>query len=283
MNTQPIPRAVVRLALVALVLIAGSGKPSAAGADPRSGPIRCRPGVRNAPGMRQLNANQLKQVLLSLREKTGWQSLAFDEAGFLVCPEPQLISGGSAAARRLLGAALNGSEAYELENHNASPDVSFARLAPGMDYVSLCASARFSVYPVQLDFADFSRLRGDGLACQAFDPGIAVLHELAHGVWQLCDAEQAAAEPGECEAYINQIRRELRLPERQTYKAQTHLGTLPPSASARLIAELRFASADATPGRAKPKRYRLQWEAEAVGPLTPLNRAAKADLTEGLQ
>jgi hypothetical protein len=256
-------------ALVALCLSAGSGKASAASDDA----VRFRPGVRNATGKRRLNDDQLKRVLQSLREKTGWQELAFDKAGFLVCPDPEAFDGGSAAARRLLGAAFGGAEAYELENHHASPSVGFARLALGTDHVIPGKSARFSVYPVQLDFADFSRLRGDGLARQAFDPGIAVLHELAHGVWQLLDAEQAGVEPGECEAYINQIRRELRLPERQTYQAQVRLGQLPPSVSTQLIAELRFVSAS---GQARPKRYRLQWEAEAVGPIAPLNRAAQA-------
>jgi len=275
-NIQPILRAVVCLALVGLGLTAGSGKTSAASA----GAVRCRPGVRNAPGRRQLNANQLKRVLLSLREKTGWQSLAFDEGGGLVCPEPQLINGGSAAARRLLGAALDGSEAYELENHNASPGISFARLATGMDHMRLCASARFSVYPVQLDFADFARLRGDEPVCRAFDPGIAILHELAHGVWQLRDTEQDGAEPGECENYINQIRRELRLPERQTYQARARLGTLPPNPFARLIAELHFVSAS---DAAKPQRYCLRWDAEAVGPFVLYNQAAHAATTAAVR
>ncbi|MGH9838495.1 MAG: hypothetical protein ACREEM_06910 [Blastocatellia bacterium] len=279
MNFQPVLRAVVCAALVALSLSAGRGGTSAAGDDTGAAAVRYRPGVRNAPGKQRLNAGQLKRVLLSLREKTGWQSLAFDEAGFLVCPDPQVFNDGSAAARRLLGAALSGAEAYELENHNASPDVSFARLALGMDSPNPHTSAIFSVYPVQLDFADFSRLRGDRPACQAFDLGVAILHELAHGVWQLRDAEQAGAEPGECEAYINQIRRELRLPERQTYQARAHLGSLIGQFSTQLIAELHFVSAGDTPGQAKPKRYRLQWEAERVGPVALVNRAAQAGPT----
>jgi hypothetical protein len=202
--------------------------------------MRYRPGVRNAPGKQRLNAGHLKQVLLSLRVKTGWPALAFDEAGFLICPAPQVFNGGAAAARRLLGAALGGAEAYELENHDASPSVSFAHLASGTDYVSLRTSARFSGYPVQLDFANFSRWRDDGPTRQAFDLGLVILHELAHGVWQLRDAEQADAKPGEYEAYINQIRRELRLPERQTYQAQAHLGKLDLSVHSLLIAELHF-------------------------------------------
>lgn len=275
MNVQPVLWAEVCAALIALCLVAAGGKTSAAS----DAAVHYRPGVRNAAGKQRLKAGQLKWVLQSLREKTGWQSLAFDESGFLMCPEPQLINGGSAAARRLLGAALGGAEAYELESHNDSPVVSFACLGSGVDYLNPRLDAKFRVYPVQLDFADFFHLRGDEPACQAFDPGIAVLHELAHGVWQLRDTTQADEEPGECETYINQIRRELRLPERQTYQAQARLGRLIGQVSTQLIAKLDFVSPSETPGQSKPKRYRLEWAVEPVGSTALVNLATRTDPT----
>ncbi|MCG3160500.1 MAG: hypothetical protein JMDDDDMK_01569 [Acidobacteria bacterium] len=273
MSIQPILRAVVCAALVALRLGAGSGKTVAASDAPRADAMRYRSGVRNAPGKRRLNAAQRQQVLQSLREKTGWQSLAFDEAGFLVCPEPQVINGGSAAARRLLGAALNGAEVYELENHNASLAINFARLTAGVTYRFFNSDAAISESSLQLDFADFTFLRGDELACRAFDVGVAILHELAHGVWHLRDAESDGAEPGACENYINRIRRELRLPERQTYQARVRLGTLEPNPLTRVIAELSFVSGRNT---VKPQLYSLRWDAESVGPIIPVNQAALA-------
>ncbi len=280
MSIQPILRAVVCAALAALCLGAGSGKTIAASDDSRAGAVRFRPGVRNAPGKRQLNANQRQQVLQSLREKTGWQSLAFDEAGFLICPAPQVINGGSAAARRLLGAALDGAEVYELENHNASPAINFARLTAGVTYRSFNSDAAISVSSLQLDFADFTRLRGDELARRAFDAGVAILHELAHGVWQLRDTESDGAEPGACENYINRIRRELRLPERQTYQARARFGKLEPNPLTRMIAELSFVSGRNT---VKPQLYCLRWDAESVGPIIPVNRVAQAGMTAAVQ
>lgn len=237
----------------------------------RADPARFRAGVRNTAGKKRLDASHLNRVLLSLREKTGWQSLKFDEEGFLVCPDPQAFSGGSEAARRLLGAAILGDAVYDLEVHNGSLAVTFARLAKGIDHEDLCTGAKISTYPVQIDFADFYQLRGDGPALKAFDLGLVILHELAHGVWQLRDAASGDEEPGECETFINQIRRELHLPERQHYSASARLGT---ANRPQLIAELHFTRALEKQGQArqsKQKRFRLQWEAETVGTITYLS------------
>lgn len=239
---------------------------------------RFRAGLRNAPGNERLNAGHLNQVLQSLRERTGWQALDFDEEGFLVCPQPNVFSGGSGAARRLLGEALFGAKAYDLEAHNRSQAVSFARLAPGTNYESSRTGVKISGYLVQIDFADFYELRGDGPALKAFDIGLVILHELAHGVWQLRDAARAEEEPGECETFINRIRRELQLPERRNYRAHVRLGRLNVKGGT-LIAELHFVSAVEKQGQAKQKRFLLQWEVETVGAITIFDRAAKAGMT----
>ncbi len=240
---------------------------------------RFRAGLRNAPGPEQLPVKQLQQVLQSLRDKTGWQDLFFDEETFLVCPEPARFSGGSAAARRLLWAALNSLEAYDLEAHQNSRAVTFGRLAPAVDFMSRRTGAKLSAYPLQIDFADFQQLRGDGPALKAFDVGLVVLHELGHAVWHLRDAAAVEDEPGECETYINLIRRELQLPERQNYVARVRSGTLNLLAGTRLIAELLFARTTEKQGGLKQDRYLLQWEAETVGTITRFNWKEKPGLT----
>lgn len=233
-------------------------------------------GVRNASGPQRLNASQLNQVLQPLREHTGWSALYFDDAGFLVCPDPQTFSGGSAAARRLLGAALFGDQVYDLEVHNGSPVVNFGRLTQGIDHEDARTGAKINARPVEIDFTDFSQLRGEEVALKAFDVGFVVLHELAHGVWQLRDAAFGQEEPGECENYINQIRRELQLPERQQYNARMHFCTIH---NTRLTAELYFIRTREKHGQTQKKRFLLYWDAEAVGSLSEYQRAKKPNLT----
>jgi hypothetical protein len=201
-----------------------------------------------------------------LREKTGWQSLQFDGEGFLVCPEPHAFSGGSESARRLLGEAIFSNGGYYLEARNGSPAVTFARLAPATDYQHHGTGARITYHPVQIDFADFNQLRGHRAALEAFDLGFVILHELAHGVWHLRDAESGEQEPGECETFINQIRRELKLPERLNYNATVRNGK-------RLIAELRFTRTFESQEPGRQRCYLLQWDVETVGTITVLSKA----------
>lgn len=234
---------------------------------------RFRPGLRTALGKQAFSADQLNQVLLSMREKTGWHALAFDEDGFLVCPDPQIFNGGSAAARRLLGEALFGDAAYELESHHRSPQVKFARLANGTDYVGHSKVLKISAYPIQIDFSDFRHLRGEGPVLKAFDPGFSILHELAHAVWRLPDVVSEGEEPGECERYITRIRRELHLPERQHYEAGARTRANRPQ----LIAELRFIRFSEKHGQLRRERFFLLWDAEMVGAL------AERSLTAGLR
>lgn len=213
------------------------------------------PGVRNVPGKRRLNTDQLNRVIESLREKTGWQSLRFDEDGFLVCPQPQTFSGGSQSARNLLSTAIFGDKAYDLEAHSFSPDVRFGRLVSGTNYLDDRTASQITGFPLQIDFADFFKLHGHDKAIKAFDLGLVILHELGHGAWRLRDAAFGEEEPGECENFINQIRRELNLPERQNYHAGIHAQSM--------MAELHFAHPAGQPG--KQKIYRLIWDTRLVG------------------
>jgi hypothetical protein len=231
---------------------------------------RYRGGLRNAPEKHRLSEKQLNVVLESLRTKTGWRELRFDEEGFLVCPEPEKFEGGSVSARLLVGEAIASQRAFDLEAYNQTSEVVFARLAMPIAYESRRTGARIEAYPMQIDFSDFDRLRGDGEALKAFDLGLVILHELAHGVWNLRDAKTAVEEPGECEAYVNRIRRELALPERQTYQAIVRPSLKSPAGGTTYLAELSFTRTVEKNGKMKNEQFFLRWEASAAGQMPAL-------------
>jgi hypothetical protein len=225
---------------------------------------RFRAGLRNSSGSQRLSAMQLQSVLDSLRHKTGFPGMRFDEEGFLTLGDRTRIGGGSATARELLIAAVEGDKAFELESHDHSPAIAFARMGGGPVYNNFTTNARITVESLQLDFADFAQLHGSREALAAFDLGFALLHELAHGVYRLRDAKDPGR-LGECERHINRMRRELGLPERQQYSARAR--KLAPSESTIRIelAELLFVCVSQTPGRAGTKRYfYLKWDAKRV-------------------
>jgi hypothetical protein len=58
-------------------------------------------GLRNSSGSRRLGATQLRKVLDSLRHKTGFLEMRFDEFGFLALGDRSSFVGGSASAGRV--------------------------------------------------------------------------------------------------------------------------------------------------------------------------------------
>jgi hypothetical protein len=232
-------------------------------------PFRYRGGLRNGSGERKLNAKQLDAVLTSLREKAGLFEMRFDENGFLALGDQTNFSGGSAIARALLDAAAKMAHAVDLESHMHSYQVAFARLAAPVAYRNYSSGAQIDVFPLEIDFSDFSKLRGDHQALAAFDPGFVILHELGHAALGLRDASGDPQGLGECEALINRIRRELNLPERQTYIAQAHAAqTFNPTYGSIRMAELVFARTTEKQGRLQIEKFNLWWEASKVGPIT---------------
>lgn len=174
-------------------------------------------GVRNSSGPHRLNERQLQMALESLRQKTGFVELEFDRQGALTLGNRQRIAGGSVTARALLVAAVDSANLYELESHERSPEIAFARLVESEDRGFGETGRRMIIYQAQLDFADFNCLSGAREAKASFDIGIALLHELVHGVLKLQDPPGETDEIGECDAYVNRMRRELQLPERLYY------------------------------------------------------------------
>jgi hypothetical protein len=231
-----------------------------------SDPLRYRGGVRNSNEERyRLNEKQLQAVLASLREKSGFLDMDFDDMGFLTLGDRTRFAGGSAAARALLIAAVDSHKSLVLENHSRSATLAFACLGSATVYESRLTGARIEAYPVQIDFADFAQLRGRKEVLSAFDLGFVILHELAHGALELPDAERNSTGIGECEGYINRIRRELGLPERQHYVARVQRIIPPPGQRSFQRAELRFAHWDEERGQLKQEHLYLGWESEKVG------------------
>ena len=229
-------------------------------------PFRFRGGLRNSAGFHKLSPKQLEAVLMSLRDKTGLIDMRFDENGFLTLGDQTKFSGGSAIARSLLDAAVTMGIAADLESHMYSSKVAFARLAEPVAYRNYSSGAKIDVFPLEIDFSDFSKLRGDRPALAAFDLGFVILHELGHAALGLRDAAGDPQGPGECEALINRIRRELNLPERQTYFAQTRReASFTPARGSTQFAELIFARTVEKQGRMQIEKFNLRWEALIVG------------------
>jgi hypothetical protein len=227
-----------------------------------SDPLRYRPGLRNSAGKQRLSAQQLQIVLDSLRHKTGFLEMCFDEAGFLTLGDRARTAGGSATARALIIATVDGDQVFELESHDRSSQVSFARLAIGHIYDDDRTGARIEATPVQLDFADFAQLFGNREALAAFDPGLSVLHELGHGVLRLHDAVGDTTRLGECDEHVNRMRRELEMPERQHYSPRLKMISL--AGSTYVLAELLFVRTSNEAGRAKAENFYLRWDAKKV-------------------
>jgi hypothetical protein len=120
---------------------------------------------------------------------------------------------------------------------------------------------------LQLDFADFNCLSGAREAKASFDIGIALLHELAHGVLKLQDPPGNTDQIGECDAHINQIRRELRLPERLYYHPGISVTRI---SGARNIVCARLVFVERATANSQPRaQYSLSWLPSQVAPNAP--------------
>jgi len=195
-----------------------------------------------------------------LQKITGWSDLTFDQNGALRVGSKEFV-GGSKAARELVAKAMDGPNAIVLEEANKRSDVVFCRVVPGRWKHQSSKSP--PVYVVLIDFADFEYVMGDDRALSAFDVAWAVLHELDHVVNDSGDAT-SAGETGECEAHINQMRRECNLPERTDYFYSYFPLTSDSTFMAKFV-RLAFVEEDAVLN--KKRRYWLLWDANRVGGL----------------
>ena len=227
-----------------------------------------RPGLRNSFMDYPLNASELELVTAQLRHKTGFMTLRFDKAGFLTIDDRSQIIGGSQAARELLVAAIDGTQSILLQSHNRSPKVVFGRATQGTLYTDAQPNLKIETELIEIDFIDFKKLRGHHKAIEALDLGFVILHELCHTVLKLHDPGEKAEATGDCETYVNRIRRELRIPERLQYAATASLKQIFQSTPTATVAKLMFAQTrpGSEPGeRTKTKKFLAWWVSQEVG------------------
>lgn len=226
--------------------------------------IEYRGGIRNSDGDYSLERKYLNLLLSSLREKTGFAELHFDDADYLEIGNKENYVGGSNAARKLLLSALEGKILFKLENHDRSEKVNFARLGASTIFRNMRTKQEIEVRPLVIDFFDYNHLIGDRDVRHSFDQGMNVLHELVHGVYDLRDAVEDPNELGECENFVNTIRHDLGLPERQYYMARIY-STLMPTGTFVRQAKLQFMRTKEKNGNLKTETVLLSWDVGRVG------------------
>jgi hypothetical protein len=213
--------------------------------------VLCRP---------ELTLARRMELAEKLRQITGWQGLSFDENGALSLGDEK-ASGGSQTARELLKEAMMGKNIIVIEDASNRQDVVFCRVIEGRWKTN--AANRPPVFVVQVDFADFAHVTGDRVALDAFNVGWGVLHELHHVVHDSIDSAKSG-ETGECESFVNQMRRECGLAERADYFFTLFPGTTASDFKTRLV---RLAFDLSRPGANKKERHWLIWDAALVGGL----------------
>jgi hypothetical protein len=206
----------------------------------------------------ELSRARREELAHKLRKITGLSDLKFDDNGILRSTGARTALGGSASAKALLANAIKGRNVVVIEEASNSPDVAFCRVIPGRWKEN--AAGKPPAFVVQIDFEDFDRVVGDEPALEAFNVGWGFLHELDHIVNDSADAT-SLGDSGECEAHINQMRRECNLPERADY-----FSTLLPIGDGTFRTRLvRIAFEQPLPAANKKKRYWVVWDANVIG------------------
>jgi hypothetical protein len=204
------------------------------------------PGIRTSSQF-PLTDWQRQSLLDGLRFSTGFSEIKFDETSRLTLGNRALVSGGSATVRRLIIAAVDSADSFTLESRYHSSSVAFAEIEDTADYRD--ANGKHVLWQVRLDFFDFTTLRGGRPILAAFDPAFNLFHELAHGVLKLKDPLDGSDLLGDCERYLNLIRAELGLPEREAYLPRQRLASLLESQPQVMMAEFRFAQRHTRTGK----------------------------------
>ncbi len=225
-------------------------------------------GVRNSFDEHALSVTELNLVLNQLRKKTGFVRMRFDSAGFLRIDDRQDFVGGSAWARELVLAAIDGKKAVVLQSHHRSEEIGFARRGLETHSEHWRTALQIIATPIEIDFEDFKHLHGNSEAIAAFDLGFVILHELCHAVLGLSDFSAKLNPAGNCENYVNRIRRELGVPERQQYAANVSLKKMfsfGPSVETATLHFLKTKPGRRPGSRVKTKTLFLRWEVKLVG------------------
>jgi hypothetical protein len=205
-------------------------------------PYRFRAGLVSSKEL-PLKGSELESLLNGLRFCTGFMELRFQENGQLHLGDRTHLDGGSNTARELLVAAVDSRDSFIVESRKHSPTIGFAEIEPTEIYID-AVNERHEIWRVRLDFGDFTSLRGPEKAVASFGPALVLLHELGHGVLKKRDLLTKTDQLGECERHMNLIRRELGLPERESYQSRGFMGVSPGSSAESLQAEFIFSISD---------------------------------------
>ena len=211
-----------------------------------------------------------EELARRLRTITGWSDLTFDGNGVLRIGNAGPRD-GSESARELLNKSLSAKRVILFEDASSRKDVVFCSVVERA--LSAPSNVPSGVYVVLIDFADFRQVTGAKEALAAFDVGWAVLHEIDHVTEDSQDPEQDV--PGDCEGRINQMRRELGLPVRNSY----FFSFLPVKNAGNLISRfVRLGFDQDNVISSKRRRYWLIWDAAIVGGLPSETQSARASL-----
>lgn len=245
------------LLCLACLLVCACAEVSANAEQPTPS-IVCRAGLAEA---------RRTQLAAQLRAITGWGGLHFDGEGFLRFGAER-PAGGSQSARELLAAAQAGENLLIIEDASGSADVAFSRVLEGRWKDG--SGGAPPAYVIQIDFKDFTHVRGDRAALSAFNAAWGALHEIEHAFNDAADAEGPGA-AGECEEAINRMRRECGLAERAEYFYTPLPGATAGEFKSRYV---RLAFTQERPADRRRRQYWLFWDAELTGGVPAANQIA---------
>jgi hypothetical protein len=228
-------------------------------AEPNVSMVLCR---------EELTVGRQHELAEQLRTITGWPDLHFDAEGALRFGN-SAPHGGSQKARELLASAQQGHNLFVIEDASGRHDVVFGRVVEAK-----LKDSGPPAFIVQLDFADFSQVIGDKEALAAFNAGWVTLHELYHVTSGAPDTDNKD-ETGECEALINEMRRECRLAVRAEYHFHFFPGHDRVEFKTRYV---RLAFEKQNLSTNKKRRVWLMWDAAFVGGLPSGQALTKAGL-----
>jgi len=219
-------------------------------------------GIFNSPeASRRLSREKLQAVSEGLERVTGWAGIHFERDTVLCLRDVRESGRGSPTARALLLKAMQTVTIF-LEDYSRSFSVAFAAIQRRA--VSHPDSGRsIPIFSLRLDFEDFRYLTGHPEALEAFDMGFVLLHELGHAVEGRSDPSdrRGTVEPGECEALVNEVRRELGLPLRAHYRSEHVFPSLLSDFS---FGRIRFERMVEHQGKPRLETYFVQWPTKFV-------------------
>lgn len=189
-----------------------------------------------------LSKSERQSLETGLRAATGWADLTFNQDGKLE-PRVNETNTTSMSARKLIAAVVASIDSFIIESTPKSDAIAFAQIEATADYID-SSGVKHQVWNIRIDFTDFATLRGSKEVRQAFSPTMILFHELAHGQLRLRDPVDSFDLLGECENYVNEIRRELKLPLRLVYVPKSR-SPFPTEFTARgEQAEFRFSNSE---------------------------------------